>query len=287
MKEKIKNIFTVILYILFIFLIQILTVILYEIIYTLYLLIYNKSSILNLPNILNNVAIENILYINLIAYVIFFITIAIIYYIHGKKITVDISLINTNKNTLLLTFFLGVSILCINIGFLGILNSSTFFSNIWENFNSIINILTIRGLPETILIIGIITPIAEELLFRGLVYNTLLKSFPILPTIFIQAFLFGICHGNIIQCIYTTFLGIVFGYLIYKTKSLYSSIIAHISNNLTAIIVFNFLPKNINSILTYVLFIILGISFTLLFLIILNKNNKSRFKMDSIPFSNL
>ncbi|WP_195245230.1 type II CAAX endopeptidase family protein [Clostridium celatum] len=287
MKEKIKNIFTVILYILFIFLIQILTVILYEIIYTLYLLIYNKSSILNLPNILNNVAIENILYINLIAYVIFFITIAIIYYIHGKKITVDISLINTNKNTLLLTVFLGVSILCINIGFLGILNSSTFFSNILENFNSIINILTIRGLPETILIIGIITPIAEELLFRGLVYNTLLKSFPILPTIFIQAFLFGICHGNIIQCIYTTFLGIVFGYLIYKTKSLYSSIIAHISNNLTAIIVFNFLPKNINSILTYVLFIILGISFTLLFLIILNKNNKSRFKMDSIPFSNL
>ena len=287
MKEKIKNIFTVILYILFIFLIQILTVILYEIIYTLYLLINNKSSILNLPNILNNVAIENILYINLIAYVIFFITIAIIYYIHGKKITVDISLINTNKNTLLLTVFLGVSILCINIGFLGILNSSTFFSNILENFNSIINILTIRGLPETILIIGIITPIAEELLFRGLVYNTLLKSFPILPTIFIQAFLFGICHGNIIQCIYTTFLGIVFGYLIYKTKSLYSSIIAHISNNLTAIIVFNFLPKNINSILTYVLFIILGISFTLLFLIILNKNNKSRFKMDSIPFSNL
>ena len=287
MKKKIKNIFTVILYILFIFLIQILTVILYEIIYTLYLLIYNKSSILNLPNILNNVAIENILYINLIAYVIFFITIAIIYYIHGKKITVDISLINTNKNTLLLTVFLGVSILCINIGFLGILNSSTFFSNILENFNSIINILTIRGLPETILIIGIITPIAEELLFRGLVYNTLLKSFPILPTIFIQAFLFGICHGNIIQCIYTTFLGIVFGYLIYKTKSLYSSIIAHISNNLTAIIVFNFLPKNINSILTYVLFIILGISFTLLFLIILNKNNKSRFKMDSIPFSNL
>lgn len=287
MKEKIKNIFTVILYILFIFLIQILTVILYEIIYTLYLLIYNKSSILNLPNILNNVAIENILYINLIAYVIFFITIAIIYYIHGKKITVDISLINTNKNTLLLTVFLGVSILCINIGFLGILNSSTFFSNILENFNSIINILIIRGLPETILIIGIITPIAEELLFRGLVYNTLLKSFPILPTIFIQAFLFGICHGNIIQCIYTTFLGIVFGYLIYKTKSLYSSIIAHISNNLTAIIVFNFLPKNINSILTYVLFIILGISFTLLFLIILNKNNKSRFKMDSIPFSNL
>ena len=158
MKEKIKNIFTVILYILFIFLIQILTVILYEIIYTLYLLIYNKSSILNLPNILNNVAIENILYINLIAYVIFFITIAIIYYIHGKKITVDISLINTNKNTLLLTVFLGVSILCINIGFLGILNSSTFFSNILENFNSIINILTIRGLPETILIIGIITP---------------------------------------------------------------------------------------------------------------------------------
>ncbi len=287
MKEKIKNIFTVILYILFIFLIQILTVVLYEILYTLYLLINNKSSILNLPNILNNVAIENILYINLIAYVIFFITIAIIYYIHGKKITVDISLINTNKNTLLLTVFLGVSILCINIGFLGILNSSTFFSNILENFNSIINILTIRGLPETILIIGIITPIAEELLFRGLVYNTLLKSFPILPTIFIQAFLFGICHGNIIQCIYTTFLGIVFGYLIYKTKSLYSSIIAHISNNLTAIIVFNFLPKNINSILTYVLFIILGISFTLLFLIILNKNNKSRFKMDSIPFSNL
>ncbi|MDU3724568.1 MAG: hypothetical protein E7G24_15430, partial [Clostridium celatum] len=87
MKEKIKNIFTVILYILFIFLIQILTVVLYEILYTLYLLINNKSSILNLPNILNNVAIENILYINLIAYVIFFITIAIIYYIHGKKIT--------------------------------------------------------------------------------------------------------------------------------------------------------------------------------------------------------
>lgn len=287
MIEPLKTLLISILYILLAFSVQILTAVLYEIILATYWLTNNKSSILNLPYKLNALFNENIIYIILISSIITFISITIIYYLHKKKITKEFFLIKTNKINLIISVFLGFSILCVNIGFLGFLKLSGSFSNSFISWVQSNNFLTSKSLFETILIVGIIIPIMEELFFRGVIYTTLLKSFSILPSIFIQAILFGICHGNTIQFFYTTFLGLALGYLIYKSKSIFPAIFAHITNNILALIAFNILPKSSDTILTYTLFLVIGIPLIYLLFIALNKSNDTHLKMEYIPFQNL
>ena len=50
-------------------------------------------------------------------------------------------------------------------------------------------------------------------------------------SIFISAFLFGLFHLNLQNLLGPIFLGIIFGIVVYKTNSIYSSILAHTINN--------------------------------------------------------
>lgn len=80
------------------------------------------------------------------------------------------------------------------------------------------------------LYMGILGPISEELLFRGLVLRSLRpygKRFAILGS----AFLFGMFHGNLLQAPYAFFVGLVLGYAAAE-YSIYWAIGLHIFNNL-------------------------------------------------------
>lgn len=85
---------------------------------------------------------------------------------------------------------------------------------------------------------GIVTPIVEEIIFRYGILGCFIDINPVLA-IFYQAILFATVHGNPIQMIYTFILGVTFGYLTYKTKSILPSILLHISLNSSTIIVSN------------------------------------------------
>ena len=113
-----------------------------------------------------------------------------------------------------------------------ILNESLDLQNIMEEqFNDLS--LNIAGM----LAIAIIGPIAEEVVFRGAVCNSLLKKgVPTGLTIFISATIFGLVHFNPAQIPFAFLLGLVFGYLYCRTGSLVPSIIAHILNNTVSVI---------------------------------------------------
>lgn len=77
---------------------------------------------------------------------------------------------------------------------------------------------------------GILAPITEEILFRGVIQRSLMpygRRF----AIFCSAFAFGIFHGNLLQSPYAFLMGLVLGY----TASEYSiawSMVLHMINNL-------------------------------------------------------
>ena len=83
-----------------------------------------------------------------------------------------------------------------------------------------------------ILTLGVIQPIAEEILFRGTFMSSLLK-WKKNPwwAISITTIFFSCIHLNISQIIGTFVFGFIAGWLFYKTNSLYPSIIIHITNN--------------------------------------------------------
>ncbi|UYX51743.1 CPBP family intramembrane metalloprotease [Bacillus thuringiensis] len=81
-----------------------------------------------------------------------------------------------------------------------------------------------------VLSVAIITPIKEEILYRGILYRFFEKKYSFLVGIIISSFIFGILHGGF--PITAMIMGIVFAMLYKKTQSIVPSIILHIVWNL-------------------------------------------------------
>ncbi|WP_026834652.1 CPBP family intramembrane glutamic endopeptidase [Eubacterium xylanophilum] len=82
-----------------------------------------------------------------------------------------------------------------------------------------------------ILVVCIIGPIGEELVFRGMIYRTLRKGLPAVAAMIISGILFGIYHEQLVQGIYTAIFGFVLALVFEKTNSVLPSIVMHITYN--------------------------------------------------------
>ncbi|MRI62946.1 CPBP family intramembrane metalloprotease [Ornithobacterium rhinotracheale] len=80
--------------------------------------------------------------------------------------------------------------------------------------------------------VSILAPILEELIFRGLILRGLLNSGknPYI-SIFLVSLLFGLAHGNPWQFFSAGFLGLILGFVYWRTKDLWICIFIHFFNN--------------------------------------------------------
>lgn len=76
----------------------------------------------------------------------------------------------------------------------------------------------------------LLAPVAEELLFRGLVLRSLMPYGKRLA-IFLSAFTFGLYHGNLIQAPFAFLVGLVLGYVATEYSVVWSMVL-HLINNL-------------------------------------------------------
>ena len=90
---------------------------------------------------------------------------------------------------------------------------------------------------------GILAPIAEEIGFRGVLMGGLLRMRckPWLA-ILLSAIVFSFFHGTYLQLLGTMVFGIITGWLFWRTRSLIPSMIIHIVNNSTAVILEKIFP---------------------------------------------
>ncbi len=86
-----------------------------------------------------------------------------------------------------------------------------------------------------ILVIGVSAAVCEETLFRGLISKSY-ERYGVIASLAITSILFGILHRDIQKCIGVTLLGVLIGFIVYRTQSIYAGMIAHFTNN--TIIVF-------------------------------------------------
>lgn len=93
------------------------------------------------------------------------------------------------------------------------------------------------GLLLQILVIGILVPIMEELLFRIIIYRRVRAVYGIVAGGIASALLFAVVHGNITQGIYAFVMGIVIVYLYEKIGSGAVCMLFHIVANLTSILI--------------------------------------------------
>lgn len=83
---------------------------------------------------------------------------------------------------------------------------------------------------------GIIAPIAEEMIFRWLVYLRLRDYLRMGWSMVISAVLFGVYHGNILQAIYASLLGLAFAYVLEKSGNPWSCVLLHVGANIWSLL---------------------------------------------------
>lgn len=93
------------------------------------------------------------------------------------------------------------------------------------------------GTVTGFLAIVIVGPIMEELLFRGWIMRVLLEKTTPTKAIVYSALIFGIIHMNPVQIMYASLIGLVLGWMYYKTGSLIPSIVMHIVANGTSFVI--------------------------------------------------
>lgn len=83
-----------------------------------------------------------------------------------------------------------------------------------------------------------ITPVAEELVFRGLIYRRLRRAMPMGAAVLLSAVIFGAAHfsGSWLLMLPAFLIGLTNAYALEKTGSLLPCIAAHFAANLTSLL---------------------------------------------------
>lgn len=84
--------------------------------------------------------------------------------------------------------------------------------------------------------LGVVVPIMEELLFRGLVYQRLKKYFPVWASVLLGAAVFALYHGNMVQIIFAFPMALAMLLAYEKWKSLAVPVVFHMAVNLSTVL---------------------------------------------------
>jgi len=103
---------------------------------------------------------------------------------------------------------------------------------------ALLQMKTIGSMLFKLLVIGLLTAIVEELMFRGVI-QTIFTKWTKNPhaAIWITAALFSAFHMEFFGFLPRMFLGVLFGYFVFWSGSIWTSVLAHFINNGTVVIV--------------------------------------------------
>jgi len=98
----------------------------------------------------------------------------------------------------------------------------------------------------TFVTIVVAAPVLEEFLMRGLLLRGLLKNYSPAKAIIWTSVMFAVLHLNPWQGIGAFVLGLVLGWIYYKTRSIWTCIFLHFANNLMGALMMLTLPKDVD-----------------------------------------
>lgn len=133
--------------------------------------------------------------------------------------------------------------------------------------NPIQTLINSSDMILNLIIISIIGPIFEELLFRKLLIDRTIK-YGAKISIILSATLFGLMHGNLNQFFYAFLLGGFFAYVYIKTGKIIYPILLHISLNLMGSVLSLFVIESANAV-TQGAYTSFDIVFILIYILIL------------------
>lgn len=201
----------------------------------------------------------------------------------SKAITINNLISNikvTIKNCYKKVLIISVTMLLLSLGLNNIILMSPLaevsvgYSEANANFYGSLIVLEIVGSV-------ILTPILEELVFRGIVFGRLRYVTGIIPSVIFSSLAFAMIHFNLVQFIYALVIGFALAIFMEWTDGLYGALCGHMVANFLAVIrtEFNLLSFTIDgSIAAWIISVIaffIGVVLTALICVQIFKFNKS------------
>ena len=153
----------------------------------------------------------------------------------SKKISFAATGIKKHFNAKMVLLGLCVSLVCLY----GFGNITTVFLNILQlcGFKSVLGTISITTFWQYLgyVIASCVAPaLFEELLFRGTILSGL-KELGLKAAVILSAVIFTFMHGNPEQTVHQFIIGVVVGYIFFKTGNLWIGIIVHFFNNFISV----------------------------------------------------
>ncbi|MDE6185383.1 MAG: CPBP family intramembrane metalloprotease, partial [Lachnospiraceae bacterium] len=128
--------------------------------------------------------------------------------------------------------FLAAFALCIAAG-INFLFCGVGFSGSSETYNEVHKMQYGVQFAAGLILYGIISPLAEEAVFRGILYNRMKRCFHYKIALVVSSLLFGIYHGNLVQAVYGSILGLLIAYFYEQYKSFAAPVLFHAAANIS------------------------------------------------------
>lgn len=212
----------------------------------------------------------------------------LVVFIYCKKKKIDYLVASKTKTkfnikVFLITVLIGLIVFFASINFTGLF--SYLFSFIAPLSSGSIPIGNFWEFIITIITYALLPAVCEEILFRGVIFNSLRQKMNVTWSIILSAFIFALIHFSIFQTIHQFVMGLVLAVLCYYTGSIFYGMIYHFVNNFIIILISYITNGNsglefsswgsVEIILSITIFIIgIGITILLLFLIKRFSNKK-------------
>lgn len=105
--------------------------------------------------------------------------------------------------------------------------------NVFEKYMELVELLDMDSGNALVMIFAVVLfgPLAEEVLFRGMVFGKLRRAFRFWPSAIISGVLFGIYHMNLVQGIYAAVFGVLLAYIFEKTETIWGPYLLHVMFN--------------------------------------------------------
>lgn len=118
----------------------------------------------------------------------------------------------------------------------GSILSAMNIDNIYGSYEKTSSLLLNGNIVYRLFALGVITPAAEEIIFRGLVFNRVKKQYGSLYGIVVSSLMFGAFHFNLVQGLYAFIIGMAFAYWYELTGDLKVPVYMHMSINVLTVL---------------------------------------------------
>lgn len=134
-----------------------------------------------------------------------------------------------------IALLVGIGVVALNLGVTSVVSLTTDAADVQGGYQSAAT-SGILGFVGAILLGAVLTPIGEEMLFRGVLF-TLLSRYGVWLAAILSSIVFALSHGLNLSTPVAILVGLAAAWLMHKTKSIWPGVVVHAVNNASSSII--------------------------------------------------